>query len=382
LKIIEYILAFIVILSFIPIFNIAIHSYYTVKPIVPPARVQELLFDAVEKTINEQYAKGNLTPEIIDLDGLVREKLGSDILNQYGYRVVIASSIEEVVIDARSRQIVVRTTENYTLRLLILYSDGYIQQLDLAGATSYSDGKYSYIAGENVLARSIDKVDAVVGILESRTARYVGYWFRDQDRVGYALNIDNVLTVAVNSRITLQPLNFYGNQVLNASLIFYNVVTQKFEKYDYKYFELVYLTVLYTTGRKENYLNKTHILYATPYGLRRSYQSYTLFPFRVLRVDIPATRIYQCTDYIFYSCSLRSESSGNPVSSYTPVSYPLYNAVLLSLRDGGGRIIYVPIYRQVYTLGELPSRAEVLALSAYLRIGMFDYNVLIAVWRR
>ena len=207
-----------------------------------------------------------------------------------------------------------------------------MQQISVQQSTMYRDGLYWYVITGSSLSQSIDDIEAIVAILESRTSMYVGYWFKSTNNIGYTLNINNELTFAINSSTTLIPINFFGNRVLNASLIFYNSATKSFKSYEYKYFKLIYRTELkeiqflrWKIRYKYIYFNKTYIRYVADYNSRTSYDSYTLYPFRLLRIDIPAEQKYRCFDEIFYNCKLIPEPEpgpgGAPIIHYSVTDY-------------------------------------------------------------
>jgi len=381
LKVIEYILAFIVLMSFIPLFNIAIHSYYTVRPETPSTYVKDIIMDATEKVIKQEYNNGNLTPEIIDINKEIAEAIGPDITRSYAYRLEIFSSIREIIVDTNNDEIIVKTLDNKTLNILILY-DNSIQQIMVQQPTMFNNNLYWYIIDGSSLIESIDDVNAIVAILRSRTSMYVGYWFKSQNNIGYALNINDELVLAVSNSITFTPINYYGNNVLNATMIFYNTVTDTYNFYDYRYFELIYHTILYPGYGKEVFLNKTSIRYIGDYDSRLSYGEYTLYPFRVLRIDIPAERTYECYDSIYHDCRLVSESEDNPVLHYSNTSFPIYNALLFILK-GENNAVYIPVYRQSYVFGEqyVPNKG-VTYVTGYMKIGMFTYNYVLGIWRK
>ena len=188
MKVIEYILAFIVLMSFIPLFNIAIHSYYVVKPVTPTTYVKDIVMDIAEKTIKQMYLNGNLTPEIIDLDSVIADSIDPYTTENYAYRLEIFSNIREIDIDTSNNRIIVKALDNRKLNLLIIYNDlthEYITQQ----ASMYRDDLYWYIVSGESLTKNVDNIDVIIAVLESRASKYIGYWFKSQNNIGYALNI-------------------------------------------------------------------------------------------------------------------------------------------------------------------------------------------------
>ncbi len=381
MKVIEYILAFIVLMSFIPLFNIAIHSYYTVRPEMTSTYVKDIIINVAENVIKEEYNKGNLTPEIIDLNELIANNIGSDITENYAYRLELFSSIRDIIVDTTNDEIIVKTLNNKTLNLLIIYNDS-MQQIMIHQPTMFKDDLYWYILNGASLIEDIDNIKAIVAILKSRTSMYVGYWFKSSNNIGYILNINGELMLAVSNSLSLIPIDFYGSKILNATLIFYNSITDSYNSYNYKYFELIYRTILYYRSKKQVFLNKTNIKYIGDYDLRFSYGKYVIYPFRVLRIDIPTERNYTCSDAIFYNCRLVSESEGDPILYYSNTSFPIYNALLFILK-GENNVVYIPVYRQSYVIGEqyAPNKG-VTYVTGYMKIGMFTYNYVLSLWRK
>ena len=390
MRVVEYILAFVIVASFIPMFNTMIHTYYTVEPIRPPEKVLDIVSDTVITVLHKQYGAGNFTPEIIDFDGEVVDTIGEDLYLSYGYRVLVYSSITNITVDDVNELITVRTIENYTLHLYIFFSDSTWRQVDVEAAEDYVDGEYLYRIPSSSIGGSVTYVEVIVAILESTTSRYVGYWFRDPSRVGYVLNI-NGLTVLVGSGLNLQPIEFYGHTVYNVSIVFYNDIDRKYTVYGYIHYNLsdlggrVYVNETYNevyVNKHDQTLIQSHILYVA--NISKSFQvdGYKAYPVEALRIDIPVYQVYQCYDPNFSNCEFLLEDVGDPVSSTEAIGCPIYNAVLLVLESGSGNV-YVPVYRQRILIGEesVPEKVVVPA-SYYVRIGMFDYNVLAVVWRR
>ncbi len=383
MRVIEYILAFIILVSFIPLFNIVIQSYYTVKPQMPVARFQDFLLSTVKQVINYEYSHGNLTPELIDLDAIIRDKIGEEIISGYGYRVIIYSSVRRITVNYTTNEIIVETLDNYPLHLLVYYNDGLTQQIDKQSPDESINGEYYYVISSSSLTHSIHDVDALIAILESRTSRYIGYWFSDNIYKGYVLNTGS-LTVFINSTIQLTPMNLYGYYALNTSITYYNAATQKYQYYSHKYFEIIYETILYPYYQeKEVHLNKTNIQYILDTQGSKQWNNYNEYQVKELRVDTPSTRWYECYDDIYYTCRLIDETDGQPVSTVNTIYYPIYNALLLRINDYYNNRVYVPVYRGTIILGEesVPS-TSVLTVKSYMRIGMFDYNILLIVWRK
>jgi len=201
--------------------------------------------------------------------------------------------------------------------------------------------------------------------------------------VGYALNNGYQMVIAVDKNTILQPINVEGELVLNSTLIYYNPETGLFKTFSYKYFELYYYIIVYSsTGRKDAYLNKTRIFYVAPTSNSYIVDKYRFYKYSILRIDVDVVQTYQCYDSIFYNCRLQYENVRGRYKSYTSISYPMYNAVLITLRDSRNTIVSIPIYRQSYVFGySTPPGAEANSFKSIMRIGMFDYYLLINVWR-
>ncbi|MET1160147.1 MAG: hypothetical protein ABWW65_04220 [Thermoprotei archaeon] len=383
MKIIEYILAFIIIMSFIPMFNTMIHTYYTVKPVYPPGRLQDLIMSQLTLLLRTQYRLGNLTPEYVDLTNFLNQVLGEDILRSYGYYAVVYSSIENITVDYTNRVITIKTLENHSLYTLIFFNDGSTIQINKPYSLESLNGRYTYTIHESELGgKSIDEVEAIVAILESTTSRYAGYWIKKPEWIGYALNI-NGLKILVNKSLTLNTWNLYGYSVVNTTLVVYNDIDHKYILENYKYFELISRVILNASSlRKEVYLNETHIFYTIEPGSGFNVGEYIAYPVIVYRIDIPVEREYQCYDQDFYYCELVRESeTGEEYVTRDTVSYPIYNAVMFVLNSSDTRI-YIPVYRQRIVVGSgfIPS-VSALTIRSTIRIGMFDYNIILYLWR-
>ena len=65
------------------------------------------------------------------------------------------------------------------------------------------------------------------------------------------------------------------------------------------------------------------------------------------------------------------------------VSSPLYNAVLLLLKDLDGRLYVATFYHHEVDFGDaIPRDWQTDILVYIMRIGMVDYEVTLTIWRR
>ncbi|MCI4462526.1 MAG: hypothetical protein JHC12_06225, partial [Thermogladius sp.] len=235
-EIIEYILAFIIIASIIPVYNIMVNIYYRPTVRYPQANVVEVYANAVAQALNKAFSRGNLTPEIPELyQGILSDiasLVGQTVFNMYGFNATVYSAITSV--NVTGNNIAVGTLYNGTLTLLLVYGDG-------SWSTMSKSQPDSYDPATNLFTYSFTTTttpNAVVAVLESPTARFVNYWLRNSSSAAYLFTQSGNLRLVVDSGLlsTLKPFNHPNfSRVYNTTLFYY--ADKNFGNYNSTYYE-------------------------------------------------------------------------------------------------------------------------------------------------
>ncbi len=381
-EIIEYLLAALVIVSVIPIYNVIITRYYA----PPPKSIEPLtLYYYVESINNALYTlanQGNLTPEIISFNEVLNQYMGN-LSRDYGYNVeIISDGIVNISLSINSLKII--TSDKGNLSILIVYYN--------LSYETYTLPKPNYTVGHNYVYEitGLDASDiiAVAALLETGVARYYDDWVSDTIYKAYIININGEVNVLIPTNYP-KPTTFdyQGYDVINTSIYYYS--QQSYYRYNYLWYRYVkdaYYYVNWWTGepyRKILYVNESEVNY--------------------LAEDIGTISINNNNYYVFKPCVFHWERQyyedwryiGNvwelyrrrpylpPYLEIHSLSFPIYNSVFIILLDTAGNIYVARPYRHSMFFGEdIPSDWPVITTNYLIRLGMVDYNIKVTVWRR
>ncbi|MEZ0393803.1 MAG: hypothetical protein ABWK00_01975 [Desulfurococcaceae archaeon] len=371
-ELVEYVLAALVIISAIPIYNAIVSSLAGppqgaggVDPNVL-ASVQE----AVGRALAAAYVAGNLSPLLpwgIDyLRNLTYSLAGSSLPPGYGLYVSVYTPIVGATLNGSA--LTALAAENGTMRALLVYSDGSSSASSATGSPAPS-GYYAFkfdVANASGLA-------AAVLVLESGAARYLYYYLPEGTGLCAPLSINGTMGLLCGS----------SAPAMNATLFYYSGGAPGYGNYSsLSYVALVNATLGGPTFVQSIYYNVSDVRYSAvgtgrPYNSTHSYYLVRMNRLDTMYANSSCTWSNALNDYI---CSKRSR-----VGSYAysfEIGYPVANLVLLYVNATGYRAV-APTYFAGLSYGDrAPPGAAAASSTFYVRLGSFDYLVRVTVWRR
>ncbi len=375
-EIIEYILAFIIIASIIPVYNLMVNTYYRPTLRYPQANVVEVYANAVTQALNTAFSRGNFTPEIPEVyQGIlsnIAAIVGQTVFNMYGFNATVYSAITSV--DVTGNNVTVGTLYNGTLTLLLVYGGG-------SWSTMSKSQPDSYDPTANLFTYSFTTPttpNAVVAVLESPTARFVNYWLKNASSAAYLFTQSGNLRLVANSGLlsTLKPFNHPNfSRVYNTTLLYY--ADKNFGNYNSTYYESLIWVVFNPGGSDVVTLNQSNIGYYSK--VSGNFNSTSL----VLRVFAGESYVT-----VNKTCSWTGSTyaCGSPVYvgswvNQRDISLPVSNLVMVLLYDGANSIPAL-VYRGGISIGQPPPTSGYSESVFYIRLGIFDYIVDLKVWQR
>ncbi len=403
-EVIEYIIAGLIIVSFLPLYTIINETLYT-----PPARtvkpvILALYTETINRVILDLAGSSNLTPGIIDIHSLIVDDVGADVYRDYGYYFEMTSwGILNITVNGN--QVDVYTCDKGNLSLLIVYSDLSSQVIVLENPSSYDVPKGVYIYSTS-LPRS--DILVVTSVLETGITKYIDYYLSDTLVPVYIANINGrlyLLNDLDNGGVSTS--DYHGYQVVDVYMYYYthrNYSVYRLLEYNYAtyaYYVNCGYSWLDDCGSYYRYVERSYeeINY---YGIYdgvisingKNYEKLGLSSFEYVarykeysrRLNIwggycSCSDIYygRCTDtWYVYSSSFISDS----LSKYD-ISAPLYNTVLVLVKDSNNRLYVATNYHHTISVGDIvPSNWPTVTITYIVRVGMIDYQVTLTVWRR
>ncbi|WP_440059715.1 hypothetical protein ACSU1N_00730 [Thermogladius sp. 4427co] len=372
-EIVEYIIAFAIIVSIIPFYNMLVYVYY--KPTVRQAQasILDVYASAVASVLQSYFDAGNLTPELPEIYNSMLSSIasivGPTIFNTYGFNATIYSGIVDISVSGSS--VSVSTLYNGTLILLPIYQDKTWGVVAKNTPDSYNPPYYIYRITLN------NPPTAIVAVLESGAARFINYWLQDTYRTGYLISTQGSINIVVNRSVlsSIQPFNHPNfSTVYNTTLFYYAGLS--FGNYNSSYYEPL-IWVVFRGYIDTVTINRSSIGYfSAQAGAWNSTYS-------ILRVFLGESHI---TVNLTCQWTGGSYSCGNPVyvaswATTRSITLPISNLVLVELYDSNS-LIPIPVYRGPLSIGEKPPRTGFYETSFYIRLGSFDYIVDLKVWQK
>jgi hypothetical protein len=375
-EIIEYILAFIIITSIIPVYNIMVNTYYRPTLRYPQANVVEVYANAVTQALNTAFSRGNLTPEIPELyQGIlsnIAAVVGQTVFNMYGFNATVYSAITSVNVTANN--VTVSTLYNGTLTLLLVYGNGSWSTMSKSQPDSYNPTTNLYTYSFTTPTTP----NAVAAVLESPTARFVNYWLKNASSAAYLFTQAGNLRLVVNSGLlsTLKPFNHPNfSTVYNTTLLYY--AGKNFGNYNSTYYESLIWVVFNPRGSDVVTLNQSSVGYYSKVSGNFNSTSLVL-------------RVFEGESYVTVNktCSWTGSTyaCGSPVYvgswvNTRDISLQISNLVMVLLYDGANSIPAL-VYRGGISIGQPPPTSGYSESVFYIRLGIFDYIVDLKVWQR
>ncbi len=408
-EIIEYVLAGIIIASFIPLYTMINVGLYNPPPRRIDPNVMVLYSNAVEEVLNELITSNNLTPTLVDLRQLLINRVGLDVYRDYGFHVTLYSwGIANITV--LSNKVIVYTRDKGNLTLLVVWSD-------LSSSTYFTDAPSHYYSEEGVykyeLAVPTSNLIVSVAVLETGILRYINYYIDNSLRELYLLNINGRIYVLNDlSQGSLATSNYAGYPVVETYLYYYTRFN--FSLYRRLYFVHSIDTWIYdmcccsSPTPPTDYLVSleekvvpmiyTNVSYYGIYDgtITINGKNYQAFYVSNFKHEENYTEYWERRDIHGGYCSCSEACSSRcpywvRISQSNPSTYnylnilasPLYNSVLLLIKDASGRVYYAKFYHYSIDFGDtIPKDWQTDILVYNMRIGMVDYEVTLTIWRR
>ena len=376
-EIVEYLLATLIIVSFIPVYTTINHMLYT-----PPSKgispiILSTYTEVIKDTLFELGKEQVVDPYVIDLGKLIAERV-PDIYSTYGFYVEVSSwLVKNVSVD--NNLVTVYVLEPGNLSLLIIYDD---LTFDSTKLTSYKSKinslyVYQYIA-------SSQNIIAVAAILETGVATCIGYWISSNVYKAYMINSNGTLSLLIPTTEPAPSTIYRGGigNVVYAHIYYYNY--QVYYKYSNLYYTYVRDVYWYTRSYIVLNFNKSRIIY---YGVDQGTETIngkTYYRFDMVNHYYDQLCRKTCTreyDNVWSCWGERTLSPAYIVN--TKLSFPIYNTVFIILKDNNDRLYVAQTYYNSFNFGDsIPENWPTRSISYVVRIGMIDYEIKVTVWRR
>ncbi|MEM4452990.1 MAG: hypothetical protein QW182_07320 [Thermosphaera sp.] len=365
-EIIEYLLAILIILSFIPLYNMLSTTYYTPR-VEPGVETASYAFEeALKYVLLYGFSIGNYTQEVTEVSSILNSTLenylGPYLLEKYGFYARVHTPIEEIRVIPYSTATIL-SVYNLTTYVLLINKSG--REMEVVNATYVGQaetGKFTYVI--YLYQANIKDPGCIIVVQESRNNRFIAYWMSPQVWVGQPLNINGLTVFAGDYTLNSTLIPGLG-PAYNASIFYYS--GPGFGQYLTSRYNITEWIVFDGGG---NVLNRTYNITTISYlGLVNPWNQ-THNVYRIVNFRLDQKRVWN-----------RSGDFGIGNYSYVNnLTQPIYNLVLVSLFDTN-RGILTPIYRNEWKFGESPPTNADTRYSS-IRIGMFDYLIEIKVWRK
>jgi len=409
-EVIEYILAGLIIASFIPLYITINVNMYNPPPKRMDPNIMVLYSNVIEEVLNELITSNNFTPEIIDIASIVRERVGSDVYKDYGYHVRIVSwGVVNITLYSDHVSVYTRDLGNLTVLIIRndLSSESYY--LETPSKTYYRNALYRYD-----IYTDTSTIIAVAAVLETGITKYIGYYIADGIHRIYLLNLGNRLyivnNIGENGNIATR---YYANHYIVDTYLYYytrrNMSVYRHLYYVHsidtwiydmcccsssnppnhylRFLEKEVIPVIYTDIDYYGIYDGTITIngveyekfYVAAFGYERNYTEY--YERRDLYWGYCSCS-EACSDQCPYWVRTDQRFDGDRVFM-DELTAPLYNAVLMILRDENGELYAVLFYRHEIEFGDtIPVNWKVETLVYMIRVGMIDYEVTLTIWRR
>lgn len=376
-ELIEYVLAALIIVSFIPIFDVIVTDFSRTNPPIIESSTLVYMSSGIRDVLTNISSQGNFTPQLVDIAEAISSRL--NISRNIGYNVrIVSSGVSKI--NVQDNNIQVYTTSPGKLYVCIVYNDlSYSNYQLYKPTTTLANGTFLY-----TITPPRTDIIAVSAILETGVARYIGYWISDNIYEAHAYNVNNTVTIAIPDTVP-QP-NYYtvsGLEAIDAILIYY---TQgHFYNYSIASGSFIvnltwiqYYSYYWGTGYYKQYFSR----YIASYYDQTTIDGIT-YSLHKLQNYVEKDTHYIRYEYYSGNLIIYSDSIVGTESRFFNIQYPIYNLVFIFLRDADNNIYYTIIYPHELSIGEpIPSNWVTYKTTYTARIGMVNYDIIITVWRR
>jgi len=366
-EIVEYLLAILIIFSFIPLYNMLSTTYYLPRIEMGAESISYSFEEALKYVLLYGFSVGNYSQGIIEVGNALNSTLASYLspFAQAGYGVYarVYTPIQYINVTPNS-SVNILSIYNLTTIALLVDKNGrnaLVANPMYDGVTP--EGLYKF---ELMLFNlTVKDPGVVIVVQEHRNSRFIATWTAPGMINGQPLNIEG-LTV-VTPTVNLSPVTIPGlNETIHSASIFY-YTPPSFDQYTSSTYNITELIVSNSSTVSSRLYNITTIAY---YASKRAWNAtHTAYKLLNIRTDVKREYVGGQGDFI--------RGSYIYSSSLTP---PLYNLVLISIYDNKTSL-FIPIYSNEWVFGDTPPSSATTRYST-VRIGMFDYLIEIRVWRR
>lgn len=364
-EIIEYLLAILIILSFIPLYNMLSTTYYTPR-VEPGVETASYAFEeALKYVLLYSFSIGNYTQEVTEvgrvLNSTLENYLGPYLLQRFGFYARVHTPIENILVTPYSFA-EIRSTYNLTTYALLVHKNGReMEVVEAAFSRQLDTGEFIFVV--HLYQARIKDPGCIIVVQESRNNRFIAYWVSPGLTIAQPLNIDGLALHVENN--TLRPIDLSNvGAAYNASIYYYS--GPGFAQYT---------TSTYNITEWIEFARGGTIL-RRPYNITTITYLGLVSPGQSSIVKIVNYRLDVKREFVRGS----GDSEKGNYSYITHLTQPIYNLVLVALLDASQSVV-APIYRNEWRFGEQPPVNADTRYSS-IRIGMFDYLIEIKVWRK
>lgn len=367
-EIIEYLLAILIILSFIPLYNMLSTTYYVPRIATGLETISYSFEEALKYVLLYGFSIGNYTQGVTEvsetLNSTLTSYLNPFIQGGYGVYAKIYTPIQEINVTPYS-SISVASIYNLSTTILLIDKNG---RNALVVPSIYDgptpDGLHRFkVALYNL---TIKDPGVVIVVQESKNNRFIATRVAPGMVTGDPINIDGLTVITPGNNLTPVTVPGINGTLHNATIYYYT--PPSFGQYLTSTYNVTEWIVFSAGGTiiSRPYNITTISYYGSSINWNTTHVAYKILN---VRVDVKREYIRGQGDFI----------RGN----YTYVNRlttPLYNLLLVSLFDNT-RSVFIPIYPNEWVFGETPPPQATTRYSN-IRIGMFDYLIEIKVWRK
>ncbi len=384
-EVVEYILAALIVMSVIPIYNYITGSLYSPPELQVEQSVVSAFTDQIVVFLNEAALYGNLSSPIVDLTSLIENRYPY-FTRQYAFRIeMVSNGIINVNVSAGS--IKVYTLQKGNLTLLIVHSDYTLINTTLERPiNSFPNGTYLYEYNDE---RS--DIIFVASVLDTGIYRYVDYYESPTLNKVYIGNYYGVFSVITDKdpeyfslpggrkglKLTIVSYSPGSIQFINGSVRFGDITGFSFGGigFSWTYGLYIYYYVEYQDQIMTYYSTYTDT--STYNGINYNILSNSL-------LNMTAYDTFKYTYYLWYGELDKELVSEDPISpEYVDIEAPIYNVLLVMLTDRAGNHYLGYWYPHNITIGyTLPKGLPVTSITIVKRLGMVDYTITVYMWRR
>lgn len=373
-EIVEYLLAGLIMLSFIPFFTFFVIPYYQIAARVGLSDLSAVALEKAREVFTVLYDQGNLTyagTGDIDVIGEVVSRLEFTRIRDFNMRIKLVSLVEAV--NLNSTHLVVSTRERGSVSVLLIDNRGLYRNASSSQPfLNESSMLYVYVLrpGDFGLT-SFANIKLAAAVLETRTARGFNYWVNG--------TIDGYPMGKVEGgieKLLMRP-GYSPAGSINASIFYYysSLGGGGFSVYNTSKYEIYVAITFYTGARRIEARMNDYYMY---YNVTRRTDGLLELRLNQLVYEYSRTGI-NCGPNLT-NCWLSDSSKTLIGGSSSSVDFRLYNGILLLLTNGTASLV-IPLYPGHLTFGPEPPVSATRS-SSYIRLGMFDYYLVVEVWPR